>query len=117
MLARILVTVSLILASVASYAHDLGQHAQVSAEINRWIEGLTDAKGRGCCATADGFRPEEVEWDMTQNAYRVMIGGEWFDVPDGAVIKESNKIGFAIVWYYRDSGNVFIRCFLPGSGA
>jgi hypothetical protein len=46
-----------------------------------------------------------------------MIGGQWFNVPDSAVIKESNKIGFAMVWYYRDSGNVFIRCFLPGSGA
>lgn len=116
MLARILV-VTLVLASVTSRAHDLGQHAQVSPEINTWIEGLTDDKGRGCCATADGFKPEEVEWDMTQNAYRVMIGGEWFNVPDGAVIKEANKIGYAIVWYYKDSGKLFIRCFLPGSGA
>jgi hypothetical protein len=117
MLARILVTATLVLASVASNARDNGQYAQVSSEIKTWIEGLTDEKGRGCCATADGFRPEEVEWDMNQNAYRVMIGGEWFNVPDGAVIKESNKIGYALVWYYTDSGNVFIRCFLPGSGA
>jgi hypothetical protein len=116
MLARILTIVTLVLASVASRAHDIG-HAEVSPEMNKWIEGLTDDKGRGCCATADGFRPEEVEWDMAQNAYRVMIGGQWFNVPDSAVIKESNKIGFAMVWYYRDSGNVFIRCFLPGSGA
>jgi hypothetical protein len=117
MLARILIVVSLVLASVVSYARDNGQYAQVSSEIKRWVEGLTDEKGRGCCATADGFKPEEVEWDMNQNAYRVMIGGQWFSVPEGAVIKESNKIGYALVWYYTDSGNVFIRCFLPGSGA
>jgi hypothetical protein len=117
MLARILVIVTLVLASVVSHARDNGQYAQVSSEIKRWVEGLTDEKGRGCCATADGVKPEEVEWDMTQNAYRVMIGGHWFNVPDGAVIKESNKIGYALVWYYTDSGNIFIRCFLPGSGA
>jgi len=117
MLARILAVLTLVLASVATNARDNGQYAQVSSEIKTWIEGLTDEKGRGCCATADGFRPEEVEWDINQNAYRVMIGGRWFDVPDGAVIKESNKIGYALVWYYTDSDNVFIRCFLPGSGA
>ena len=117
MLARILVILTLVLGSVASYARDNGQYAQVSAEVKRWVEGLTDEKGRGCCATADGFKPEEVEWDMNQNAYRVMIDGQWFNVPDSAVIKESNKIGYALVWYYTDSGNISIRCFLPGSGA
>jgi hypothetical protein len=117
MLARILIVVTLVLASVATHARDNGQYAQVSSEIKKWVEGLTDEKGHGCCATADGFKPEEVEWDMAQNAYRVMIGGEWFNVPDGAVIKESNRIGYAIVWYYTDSGKLFIRCFLPGSGA
>jgi len=119
MLARLLLVVTLVLASVVSYsyARDNGQYAQVSSEIKRWVEGLTDQRGRGCCATADGFKPEEVEWDINQNAYRVMIGGQWFNVPEGAVIKESNKIGYALVWYYTDSGNVFIRCFLPGSGA
>jgi hypothetical protein len=81
------------------------------------VEGLTDDRGRGCCATADGFRPDEVEWDMTDSAYRVLINGQWFKVPDGAVIKETNKIGYALVWYFVDNGAVTIRCFLPGSGA
>src|SRR4051794_1507771 len=113
MLARLLLVVTLVLASVVSYsyARDNGPYAQVSSEIKRWVEGLTDQRGRGCCATADGFKPEEVEWDINQNAYRVI------NVPEGAVIKESNKIGYALVWYYTDSGNVFIRCFLPGSEA
>ena len=66
---------------------------------------------------ADGFRPEEVEWDMTENAYRVMVAGQWFTVPDGAVIKQANRIGYALVWYYFDNGALTIRCFLPGSGA
>jgi len=117
MLARTLVVITLVLASFATQARDNGQYAQVSPDIKRWVESLTDNKGRGCCATADGFRPEEVEWDMTENAYRVMIAGQWFTVPDGAVIKQANRIGYALVWYYIDNGAVTIRCFLPGSGA
>jgi hypothetical protein len=117
MLARTMLALTLVLASVGTYAHDNGQYTQVSPEIKRWVEGLTDHQGRGCCATADGFRPEEVEWDTAENSYRVRIEGRWFSVPDTAVIKEPNRIGFAIVWYYVDSGKVYIRCFLPGSGA
>jgi len=119
MLARTLLVVSLVLAwSVGTKAHDGTEHyAHVPPEIKRWVESLTDDKGRGCCATADGFRPEEVEWDMAQNAYHVMIDGQWFKVPDGAVVKETNRIGYAIVWYFIDNGAITIRCFLPGSGA
>jgi hypothetical protein len=117
MLARTLLAITLVLASVGSQARDNGQYSQVAPEIKRWVEGLTDSQGRGCCATADGFRPDEVEWDISENSYRVMIGGKWFSVPEGAVIKESNRIGYALVWYYVDNGALFIRCFLPGSGA
>lgn len=117
MLARTLIVITLVLASFGTQARDNGQYAQVSPDIKRWVEGLTDEKGRGCCATADGFRPDEVEWDMSENAYRVMISGQWFTVPDGAVIKQANRIGYALVWYYFDNGALMIRCFLPGSGA
>jgi len=47
----------------------------------------------------------------------VLISGQWFTVPDGAVIKQANRIGYALVWYYFDNGALMIRCFLPGSGA
>src|SRR3979409_1724132 len=115
MLARTLVVITLVLASFGTQARDNGQYTQVSPDIKRWVEGLTDGQGRGCCATADGFRPEEVEWDTAANSYRVRIEGQWFTVPDNAVIKESNRIGYAIVWYYVDTGKLYIRCFLPGS--
>ena len=117
MLARTILAIALVSVSVGTQARDNGQYSQVAPEIKRWVEGLTDHQGRGCCATADGFRPDEVEWDMAENSYRVMIGGKWFTVPDGAVIKEVNRIGYALVWYYVNDGAVFIRCFLPGSGA
>jgi hypothetical protein len=38
-------------------------------------------------------------------------------VPDGAVLKGANRIGYALVWYYINNGQLFIRCFLLGSGA
>src|SRR5436189_1210238 len=108
MLARIILAITLVLVAVATHARDDGRYSQVSPEIKRWVEGLTDNQGRGCCATADGFRPEEVEWDMTANAYRVMIDGQWFTVPDGAVIKQVNRIGYALVWYFVDNGAITI---------
>jgi hypothetical protein len=117
MLARTLVALTVVLASVGTYARDNGQYTQVSPEIRTWVEGLTDKQGHGCCATADGFRPEEVEWDTSENSYRVRIDGHWFTVPDEAVVKEPNRIGYAIVWYYVYAGTLTIRCFLPGSGA
>jgi hypothetical protein len=122
MLARTLVAITLVLAcktshATTSHARDNGQFGEVSADVKKWVEGLTDDRGRGCCATADGFRPDEVEWDMADNSYRVMISGAWVKVPDGAVIKEANKIGHAMVWYFVFDGVVTIRCFLPGSGA
>ncbi len=99
-------------------ARDNSQYAQVSPEIRKWVEGLTDDQGHGCCATADGFKPEQIEWDIKGNRYRVQIGGEWYHVPDGAVIKGPNRLGLAMVWYFiNDDGTMTIRCFLPGDGA
>lgn len=93
-----------------------GHHTNVNAgpEIKRWIEGLTDKKGRGCCSSADGF-PAEVEWDIEGNHYKVLIEGKWHVVPDDALLTQPNRIGYAMVWYFTDNGIVTIRCFIPGT--
>lgn len=99
-----------------------GQYAQVNPDIKRWIEGLTDSQGRGCCATADGMPLEEVDWDTEGDNYRVRLkDGKWHKVPDGAVIKGPNRIGYAIVWGYwinegTDSEQFVFRCFIKGAG-
>lgn len=97
-----------------TYARDLGQYAQQSPDLKRWVEGLTDADQKSCCAFADGYKPEDIEWDTAGNGYRVKIVGEWLSVPDAALIKEPNRLGYAVVWYFIQNGKPVIRCFLPG---
>lgn len=98
-------------------ARDLdGRYAQSNPGIKEWIRGLKDKNGEGCCDTADGY-PAEVEWDMDTGKYRVRIDGEWYVVPDVALLdKQPNLLGYATVWYWRENGKPKIRCFIPGAG-
>jgi hypothetical protein len=101
-------------------ARDYGQYRDVDPAIREWIQGLKDKSGQGCCDTADGH-PAEYEWDTTGNRYKVQIEGEWYEVPEEAVIDGPNKLGYATVWYWWtweiDGRKVHhIRCFLPGPG-
>ena len=69
---------------------------------------------------ADGTALSDVDWEAKGNHYRVRIEGQWFDVPDEAVITEPNRVGKTMVWpiYNRALGgtlSVEIRCFMPGS--
>ena len=76
------------------------------------------ASGKGlCCSFADGFSVQDVDWDTQEGHYRVRIYGQWFVVPDAAVVTEPNRFGPAVVWPYNDRyGNTQIRCFMPGAG-
>jgi hypothetical protein len=99
-------------------ARDYGQYRDTDPALRRWIEGLKDKTGHGCCETADGH-PAEYEWDMAGNRFRVRIEGEWYTVPAEAVIEGPNKLGYATVWYWTSweldgKPNFHIRCFLPG---
>ncbi len=113
-----------LLLSVASTidtsARDYGQYRNVDPAIREWIQGLRDKTGQGCCATADGH-PAEYEWDTAGSRYKVRIEGQWYVVPDEAVIDEPNKLGYATVWYWwswdiEGEKTYHIRCFLPGPG-
>ncbi len=93
---------------------NLGQYDYVSNDIKYWIDSLTDDSGTSCCSTADGYRPEAVEWDMASNHYRALVGATWIAVPTTAVIKSQNKIGYALIWLDYDWEKLIVRCFLPG---
>lgn len=99
--------------------------------------------GGYCCTDADG---EAVEEDIRNGQYWVKAGGTvyatdkktyemgtgqelappdgmdkdgWVPVPDAVVIKEPNKFGRPVVWWYRGinpdgTWKMSIRCYAPG---
>lgn len=97
-----------------------GQARRLSPALEAWTKTLTDETGVSCCTLVNGFRPTEVEWVMGANYYRVKIQGKWVLVPDEAVVKGPNRLGYAAVWYdidydiNLDDSSIEIRCFLPG---
>jgi hypothetical protein len=96
-----------------TFARDDGRYT--NNPLKYWFDNLSSDQG-SCCSFADGFSVSDVDWDMRRNHYRVLLHGEWIDVPDSAVVIGPNRYGPAVVWpYMDDDGNVYIRCFLPGA--
>jgi hypothetical protein len=96
-------------------ATDHDQFAPISPEIRTWAGTPENKLKVGCCASADGWKPEAVEYDLAADHYRVRIDGEWHDVAADAVLDGPNKFGLAMVWYYRtylnaEKSAVYIRC-------
>jgi len=52
------------------------------------FESLHSGKGP-CCSDADGTALSDVDWETKDGHYRVRIEGQWWDVPDEAVITET----------------------------
>ena len=105
-----------LVASMPALARDMEQPTNVSPEVKKWVESLKNQNGVSCCATADGWKPEAVQWDADAKGYKVLIEGKWTAVGPEAVIYGPNKLGYAVVWYYHVDGLPAIRCFLPGEG-
>lgn len=110
----ITVVLLLLLAPLGAYARNDGQWV-LSDDLRDWIRGLSNQKGSNCCDFADGARVEDPDWEHQGEDYRVKLAGEWLPVPPDAVIRGTNRIGYAIVWRYTDRQGIHIRCFLPGS--
>ena len=97
-----------------SHARDDGRFT--NSPLKEWFDRLASRNGL-CCAFADGVSVQDVDWDSQEGHYRVRIYGQWFVVPDAAVVTEPNRFGPAVVWPYDDRyGNTQIRCFMPGAG-
>jgi hypothetical protein len=97
-----------------SFARDDGRFA--NSPLKEWFDRLASKNGL-CCAFADGVSVQDVDWNSQEGNYRVRIYGQWFVVPDAAVVTEPNRFGPAVVWPYNDRyGNTQIRCFMPGAG-
>jgi len=128
-----------------AHAHDRDGHwAKLSAEgkapSKEWWNSLASKKGL-CCSFSDGAQVDDVDWSVQHegqdckkvegdgNDYRgtycVRLLGEWWLVPDKAVITEPNRFGPAVVWpvwaTINNDGQQIqivhdIRCFMPGPG-
>jgi hypothetical protein len=59
---------------------------------------------------------------MRQGQYWVPIEGEWYPVPPEAVVKTTNPVGEAILWYVstyaevRTDPKYRVLCFVPSDG-
>jgi len=84
-------------------------------ELNDWFNRLSSKQGGLCCSFADGETVADPDWESKNGHYRVRLQGNWIDVPDDAVITGPNKAGRTMVWPMRFEGQIFIRCFMPGS--
>jgi hypothetical protein len=106
------------LAADPGKARDLdGRYA--NSPLKQWFDSLKSGKGP-CCSDADGSAVSDADWETKDGRYRVRLEGEWWNVPDDAVITEPNRAGRTMVWpvYYRSLGaavRIEIRCFMPGS--
>lgn len=134
------VIVIMLMASHGAHARDYGQYAGVDPKIHAWFETLASSKGP-CCSKSDGVTVEDVDWTVQhegqecqkvesdgdyQGSYCVRLAGEWWLVPERAVVTEPNRFGPAVVWPVWATLAVDgvqtqvlhdIRCFLPGAGA
>ena len=98
-----------------AHSRDDGRYA--NSPLKPWFDSLKNKQSVPCCDTADGLRLEDVDWESTGKSYRVRINGQWYDVPDEAVLEQPNKLGPAVVWPTQTaSGKVQIRCFIAGAG-
>lgn len=94
-------------------------HDHDKPNLTPWFESLHSRKGL-CCSGKDGTVLSDVDWESKDGHYRVRIEGEWWDVPDDAVITEPNLDGQTMVWpvYVRGVHKmefVGIRCFIVGT--
>lgn len=82
-----------------------------------WFKSIKAPNGVPCCDISDGHPTE-----MERRADGIYIpdplhaGGPWLKVPEDRIVKgAANPVGVATVWYvtYPNTGETFIRCFVP----
>ena len=78
-----LVVALLVGLSTSAFARDDGRYA--NDPLKYWFDNLTSSNGK-CCSFADGFSVGDVDWDMQDGHYRVLLHGEWINVPNSSVV-------------------------------
>jgi hypothetical protein len=105
------------------------EYAQIDPALQQWFKSQRNPSTNvPCCDTSDGAYAEEDIRDghywARFTAHNIGTGADvasgWMQVPDDAVIKNANRNGAPVVWYYFMTGSegpiLYIRCFVPGGG-
>ena len=111
------IVLGLLVLCLPALARDNGQYNNVSPEVRQWFRAQKSPKTGGlCCNEADGTYAEE---DIRNGEYWTrfeLTNGEWILVPQDVVIKDPNRNGAPVAWWYFQNGKVQIRCYAPGGG-
>lgn len=109
LITMIIVLGHLLLRSAA--AHDIER-----PDLDDWYHGLHSDAGNWCCEGKEAIHLADIDWESKDGHYRVRVDGQWWDVPEGAVISKPNRDGRPLVWMNGGYGGFTgPRCFMPGS--
>jgi hypothetical protein len=108
---------ALLLLCLPALARDNGQYNSVSPELRQWFRAQKSPKTGGlCCNEADGTYAEEEIRDGVYWTRFDLTKGEWIPVPAEVVIKDPNRNGAPVAWWFFQDGKLQIRCYAPGGG-
>jgi hypothetical protein len=101
------------LASLAAEQAEARPPPNPDPVMSLWFKGLVNPDTSiSCCADTD-CRVADAQW--ARDHYKVLIRGEWLQVPSEAVVyKGGNPTGQAVVCWSPALG---IMCFVPGPGS
>ena len=121
---RLAIAIYIVLAITVTLAmaRDDGRWAQIDPATREWFRSQKvpggPHVGTSCCSEADGVYAEE---DIENGQYVVTFEAHGrqikrMRVPDDRVIREPNRHGRAVVWFWFENAEPRIRCFIPGAG-
>lgn len=88
-------------------------HDHEHPAMNEWLKSLHAKNKTWCC---DGNDTDAIEdWETKGDHFRVKFRGQWFDVPDEAIVDAPNKSGGALLWMNKGYSGFSVRCFMPGT--
>src|ERR1700722_14441808 len=74
-------------------------HIHDRPDLDAWVNGLTNKQGGQCCDHTEARRVEDPDYEGLPDGsggYRVMIDGDWLQVPESRVIHQPNRYGPAL---------------------
>lgn len=113
-----LAVVALIVLAMFLHHRPARAHDRERPDLDDWYHGLHSDAGAWCCEGKEANHLADVDWESKDGHYRVRVDGQWWDVPEGAVITKPNRDGRAMAWMNGGyQGHIGVRCFMAGSGA